>query len=174
MRASYQRGVTLIELMTAAIVLAVLLGIGVPAFTNIIRANQIATQSNNLVAALTLARSEALKRGVRVSVCGAAAAANTCETTNNWSRGWILFEDDFGSAGVIDASDEILQVWPAPTNGVTFVPSAPAVTFARTGRAEFARSFTVTKTGCSGDQQRSISVDLSGRVGLTRTSCPTS
>src|SRR5262245_55462328 len=96
-------GFTLLELMAAVAVFAVLLGVGVPAFTDVIRNNQISTASSDLVSALALARSEAMKRGVRVSIC-AAATQDTCatgEAAKNWSTGWIVFTDDFGGAGTM-------------------------------------------------------------------------
>jgi type IV fimbrial biogenesis protein FimT len=165
------RGFTLLELMTAIAVMGILLGIGVPAFTSMIRANQIAAESSNLVSALTLARSEALKRGVRVSVCAAGADLESCAEEADWSNGWILFEDDFGDAGVIDDSDVLLQSWGAPADGVVLDTDKIAVTFSRQARAEFEATFQVKKTGCSGDQQREIYVDISGRINLTRVAC---
>lgn len=166
-----ERGVTLIELMTAVVVLAILLGIGVPSFRNIMRENQIAAQSNNLLASLTLARSEAMKRGIRVSVCAANNDASACAGTANWSNGWILFADDFGSAGTLDASDTILQKWPPTADAVVVASEDASVTFARTGRAELARSFFVTKQGCTGEQLRTIDIAASGRVNLRRQDC---
>jgi type IV fimbrial biogenesis protein FimT len=171
---SRTRGFTLIELMTAIVVLGVLLGIGVPSFTSAMRNNQIAAQSASLVQALNLARSESVKRGVRVSVCAAASLAqanDNCSTIGSWSNGWIAFSDDFGTAGVIEASDVVIQRWPPVTSGVQLIMANPAVTFTRTGRAEFQRQFTVTKTGCTDDQQRRIDVNISGRVGLRRETC---
>lgn len=166
-----QRGVTLIELMTALAVLGILLGIGVPAFTSIVRNGQIASESGNLVAALTLARSEALKRGVRVSVCAATANLQSCAEDDDWSSGWIVFEDDFGTAGVLDVSDVLLQSWSAPANGIVVTTAAESVTFTRRARAEFAETFQISKSGCSGDQRRRIDVDISGRISLQRISC---
>ncbi|MGH8175841.1 MAG: GspH/FimT family pseudopilin [Steroidobacter sp.] len=168
-----QRGVTLLELMTALAVLAILMGVGVPAFNNIVRNSQIAAQSAGLVQALNLARSEALKRGVRVSVCAAAASGNDCGAAAAWNNGWIVFADDFGAAGVIDPADLpfIIQNWPAQASGVQITIAQPSVTFTRMGRAEFARTFTVSKSGCSGDQRRQIGVATSGRIGLQHLPC---
>lgn len=167
------RGFTLLELMTAIAVLAVLAGVGVPAFTNIVRNNQIAAESGDLVTALNLARSEALKRGVRVSVCGVDPDDETeCAEGPNWSEGWYVFTDDFGDIGFIDENDEVIQAWPAPLSGVALNTVTQSITFSRNARAEFAGSFNVLKAGCSGEQQRVISVGLSGRVNLTRIACP--
>jgi type IV fimbrial biogenesis protein FimT len=165
------RGFTLLELMTAIAVLAVLAGLGVPAFTNIVRNSQIAAESGNLVTALTLARSEALKRGVRVSVCGA-AGAEACSEDADWSAGWLVFTDDFGDMGVVDENDEVIQAWPAPLTGVAVNTLTQSITYTRNARAEFAGSFNVLKAGCNGDQQRVINVAPSGRVSLTRIECP--
>ena len=164
------RGFTLLELMTAIAVLAILMSVGVPAFTNIVRNNQIAAQSANIVQALNLARSEALKRGVRVSVC-AAATSDSCADTPAWDNGWIVFADDFGAAGVIDVNDAPIQNWPASTSGVQVTIAEPAVSFTRMGRAEFARTFAVSKPGCSEDQKREIDVAISGRIALKRIAC---
>jgi type IV fimbrial biogenesis protein FimT len=170
-----QRGFTLIELMITIAVLAILLGIAIPAFNEIVRSNQIAAQSNSVMSALALARSEAVKRGVRVSLCSADSSspnASNCSTAPNWDSGWIVFSDDFGAVpGAIDASDVILQRWPAMSNGTNVASADFAVTFARSGRAEFQRSFTVSKVGCGQNQRRTITVDLSGRVSLARSNC---
>ena len=169
------RGFTLLELMTAVAVLGVLLGIGVPAFSNLMRNNQIAAESNNLLVALTLARSEALKRGVRVSVCPAQTpGADTCGTAAQWGNGWVVFEDDFGGAGSIEAGDVIVQRSEPSANGVGFDTATASVTFTRTGRPEslLAQQFRVSKAGCIQDQLRVVTVDPSGRVGLRREACP--
>jgi type IV fimbrial biogenesis protein FimT len=166
------RGVTLLELLTAIAVLGVLTAVGVPAFQNIMRNNQISAGSSNLVMALSLARSEAVKRGMRVSVCAAATAANTCAAGPNWANGWLVFVDDFGGLGTVDANDEPLQSWPGPSPGVVVNTAAQSVTFNRRGRAAFARSFNLLKSGCTGDQQRVINIALSGRVSLTKIACP--
>ncbi len=170
----HAQGVTLLELMTAIAVLAVLAGIGVPAFTNIVRNSQIGSGSSDLVQALTVARSEALTRGRRVSVC-ALADEDTCavDDADAWQNGWIVFEDEFGDAGVLDESDVVLQRWSAPINGVAVVAAddTSSVTFTRNARSEFVVDFTVDKYGCKGPQKRQINVNAAGRVSLTRAAC---
>lgn len=167
------RGVTLLELIVAITVLAVLAGIGVPAFSNIMRSNEIAAGSNNLLSALILARSEAMKRGVRVSVCPSNATANGC--TEDWSNGLLVFSDDFGAPGVLEnpANDVPLQLFPAPANGVTVTSAATSVVFMPSAATNSGATltFSVTKTGCTGDQRRQISVTSAGRVSLTSASC---
>ena len=80
-------GFTLIELMVTLAVLAVLAGIAAPSFMAMIRDNRITTQANNLVGSIQLARSEAAKRGVQITI------RHNGATANNWDNGWIVFTD---------------------------------------------------------------------------------
>src|ERR1043165_1245229 len=110
------RGFTLIELMLGITVLAILLGIGVPSFNEMIRNNRLVEQSNELVAVLNYARSESLTRGIRVSACP--ANGNVCSGGTDWNTGILVFTDDTGTTGVLDAPNDVLLQQTAPsTNG---------------------------------------------------------
>jgi prepilin-type N-terminal cleavage/methylation domain-containing protein len=101
-----QAGFTLIELMFTIVVLAVLLGIGVPNFRDFIRNSRITSAANDLLADFALARSESVKRRVNVSVCSSAdPTANNpaCDGAAVFS-GWIVFVDDINPL-VAEASD---------------------------------------------------------------------
>jgi type IV fimbrial biogenesis protein FimT len=69
-----QRGFTLIELMVGITVLGILAAVAVPSFTNMINRNRLAGQSNELLAAIQYARTEAIRTSRRVTFCGAANA----------------------------------------------------------------------------------------------------
>ncbi len=56
------RGVTLVELMIIIVVIGILATIAIPSFQEIIRRNQIASQNNELVALIHMARNEAIRR----------------------------------------------------------------------------------------------------------------
>jgi type IV fimbrial biogenesis protein FimT len=92
-------GYTLIELMTVLAVLAVLLTVGVPQLKVFFQSNQMVSNTNDLVTALNLARSEAIKRGLRVTVCKSSAAttAPLCDGAN-WQDGWIVFATAVGAS----------------------------------------------------------------------------
>ena len=70
-------GVTIIELAVTLVVLAVLVAVAVPAFTRLLLDTDRATVLSELTAALNLARTEALGRGLPVVVCRSSDAA-TC------------------------------------------------------------------------------------------------
>lgn len=88
-------GFTLVELMITLTIAGILLTIGVPSFQNMIRNNRTVTNANNLVTALNLARSEAIKRGVPVTV------KRKGTTSENWDSGWDVFTD-IDADGVLD------------------------------------------------------------------------
>lgn len=115
---SAQRGVTLIELMVAVTVMAILLGVGVPSFRSFIAANRLSSSSNELVGALALARSEAVRRGTRVTVCKSADGA-ACTTAGGWQQGWLVFTDQTRATAnaTVDAGEAVIvrgQAVPAP------------------------------------------------------------
>lgn len=109
MKTDHENGFTLIELMVAVSVLAIVLGIGVPGFQELIQNNRITTQANEFVAALNFARSEAIKRGIRITLCRSSDGSN-CSDSGNWDQGWIVFVDTNNNASV-DGGEPILKVY---------------------------------------------------------------
>ena len=77
-RLSPIRGFTLMELVAAIAVLAILVTIGIPSFQNLIRNNQVSAQHNELIAMLNFARSEAVRRNRNMVV-------ELNQDGNNWS-----------------------------------------------------------------------------------------
>lgn len=88
-------GFSLIELLVTVAVLGVVLAIGVPSFRNVIAGNQVSAAANDFLATLNFARTEAIRRGVRVTVCKGVTAVDQCDTsvTSDWKDGWIVFVD---------------------------------------------------------------------------------
>jgi type IV fimbrial biogenesis protein FimT len=157
--------------MIALSVLGVLLAIGVPSYTNITRDNQISAQSSTLFQTFTLARSEALTRSLRVSVCPIANDdTSTCRTANDWTGGWMIFEDDFGGAGSVDPGDRALRVF-APSPGILITTTAASVVYLPSAAVQTRADFSVSKNGCTGQQRRVVAVETTGRASLAKTTC---
>jgi type IV fimbrial biogenesis protein FimT len=165
------RGFTLIELMITLSLAAIILTLAVPAFRDIILNNRAAVQSNELVTTMNVARSEAVRRGARVSVC-ASSDQSSCTGGTNWAVGWIVFVD--GAANdlappVVDG--EPIRVWDPITGGATLTgPSAfryrPLGDVVAPGVLEHRRP------SCSGDQGRNIAVNAAGQARVVRVTCP--
>ena len=62
-------GFTLIELIITVALAAIIVTIGIPSFRTAILNNSRTAQVNEFVGVLNLARSEAAKRGLRVTIC---------------------------------------------------------------------------------------------------------
>ena len=72
MKKGNHSGFTLIELMTTLLVAGVVLGIGIPVFNEFVATNRMASGVNDLTSSLHLARTEAVKRRVNVTICPSA------------------------------------------------------------------------------------------------------
>lgn len=88
------RGFTLVELLIVMVVAAVVLAIGAPQFSEFRRNNRLSGASNDLLAALQLARTEAIKRQLPVAVCATSnPQADEPVCTAGPFSGWLVFED---------------------------------------------------------------------------------
>lgn len=90
------RGFTLVELLVVLVIAGILFGYAVPGMRVYIQNGRIVTYTNELIADLSLARSEAIKRAGRVVICKSAnpqAAVPTCTAAGNWTTGRLVFVD---------------------------------------------------------------------------------
>lgn len=91
-------GFTLMELMMVLAMAAILLTIAVPSYSTFTKNSRITATANKVVAAVSLARGEASKRGTRVVLCRSDEVgkadpdcSGTSGTTRDWSNGWLVF-----------------------------------------------------------------------------------
>ena len=112
------RGFTLVELLTTVTVAAILLSLAVPSFGNFVRNNRLLTKENDFVTSINLARSEAIRRGNRVTVCKSSDQVS-CAGSGGWDQGWIVFVD-VNDDGVVTAPDtNVLRVHDGLTGNLT-------------------------------------------------------
>jgi type IV fimbrial biogenesis protein FimT len=85
-----QLGLTLPELLISLSIVSTLTVGAVTHVDALIQQNRMTTEVNSFVAALQLARSEAVKHGRRVVLCPSRDNFN-CGAGSDWTRGWMLF-----------------------------------------------------------------------------------
>ncbi len=112
-----QHGLTLIELMVGLAVLTIAMAISAPQFSQWGRSTRVVTQGADIQNALAYARSESLRRGVRVALCRSPAprAENpSCSSNGSWADGWLVFVDNVqvagNAAGAVDGTDTVLRI----------------------------------------------------------------
>ncbi|WP_029131952.1 GspH/FimT family pseudopilin [Sedimenticola selenatireducens] len=158
-KGSKHLGFTLIELMITISVAAIILSLAVPSFNFLVLNNRLTTDINRLVTSLNLARSEAVKRGVRVEVAASDGA--------DWRNGWVVWIDANGD-GVLDAGEEIAveqalnpsMVLNSVGGVVSFVYQADG---SIVGALDTLNLCDNTRTGETG---REITVNVTGRINL--------
>jgi type IV fimbrial biogenesis protein FimT len=69
---------------------SILLAIAVPSFNQMIVSGRLTTQSNEMVAAMSLARSEAIKRNASVTLCRANNSLTACVASSGAWGNWII------------------------------------------------------------------------------------
>lgn len=137
----YLRGFTLVELMVIVAIAAILAGLTAPSFTNVLRNSRASSAAAALQVSLSLARSEAVRRGsnARVSV-----AANTAPGV--WGSGWKVFADASGNAnaGLAPTTDTstttILEQVAALPSSVEFGQTGTLTYFTYDGRGRIISS----------------------------------
>lgn len=171
----YIRGFTLVELMVTIAIVAILAAIAFPNFESTMRSNRVATSTNELIASINLARSEALRSPGGAVVC---ASQNGTACDGSWSQGWIVFSD-LNASGAIDGDDRIVRYSQAP-NKISVSAALPTggaavnrLTFDRRGRLQQAPVLTLKPTTCpeTANLQRRITLSLSGQVTSSRLGC---
>jgi type IV fimbrial biogenesis protein FimT len=168
-----QTGFTLMELMVALTVMAILVGFAVPSFREFTRNNRVTAAHNDLATAFTLARSESLKRSLPVSIC-ATADGEDCGDADDWTSGWMVFVDNDGTAGTVDAADEIVQLWPAIAGDVVITSGEAFVQYVPSGTVipDSTTTFDVYASGCHGDRAQRIAVSATGSLSAMKHGCP--
>lgn len=170
------RGFTLVELVLVLSIGAILLAIAIPGYAFLATGSRLSTATNDLVTALHLARSEAVKRRARVSVCKSGSAMSSqpsCNTNANWEAGWLVFVDD-GTRGVVDPGDTVLWSKDQASAVVSITASnfTSFISYLPSGVSQGPNGLpNGTLHVCVNGQQRNIIINATGRPRLSTSTC---
>src|SRR3982751_2241306 len=144
-RRSRVRGFTLVEMMTVVSILAVMLGIIAPSFSGFLASQQAKALTYDLTGDLMLARNEALKRNVSISIARGGSG---------WEQGWTV---------ATVATNEPLSHRNAAAQSVTVSGAPASIQFDPNGRVSSPLG-SVRITVGGGTNYRCVELDPSGRV----------
>jgi type IV fimbrial biogenesis protein FimT len=144
-------GFNLIELMVVITIAAIMLGIGVPSFRQFTATQRVKSAAFDFAAALLLARSEAVKRNVSVTLS---------QATGGWANGWTV------TAGVDTVGNQ------QPTNQVAITPNPDTTTsiaYQSNGRVAGTMRFEFTAPNTTA--VRCVTISTSGVPNTSTASC---
>ncbi len=170
-----QSGFTLIELIITLAIAAILLTIGVPSFQGMMRNNRVAAHTNEFLSSLNLARSEAIKRGLRVVLC----PGNQTTGCAGWGGDeWMVFVDA-NNNGLWDAGELILRMHQLGGNNTLqnvtwpdlFISFSPDGMTRRLNNAPQAGRLSLSL--CNANNRRNeIVINFVGRARVDQVACP--
>lgn len=189
-------GFTLVELMITLFIVGILVSVGVPSLKSFMQSNQLVAATNELISALHVARSEAIKTNSRVTICSSDDGA-TCSGDDDWTDGWIVFVDadgDLAGTGAVctaPSTDCLLRIHDGFTDNqltvsgidansadiTSFTFSSRGLPKATTGAAQSGIYSICSLDGGGGTiASRAVVLSLSGRVRVSDNaaviSCP--
>lgn len=125
-----ESGFTLLELSIALLIICLLLGFAIPSFQAWQKKSYREALTQELMSAIELAKSEAIKRNKRILLCG---SEDTFKCSTNWSNGFILFAAN-GYSSQPQSRDDIIRVWSKIKKGIliwrglySFIDVHPAI-----------------------------------------------
>lgn len=162
-------GFTLGELMVTLLVLVVVAALAAPSYRSIILHARLTTHIHDFAGALNLARSEAVKRGYRVTVCPS-TNQTSCSGGTQWETGWIVFVDVDGDQTVDtgDSREEVLRATTALASAFTLRGTASSsvathVTINPKGQLSGTGDFMLCEN-MAADPSRAVIVNTVGRI----------
>jgi len=166
-----QSGLTIVEVLITLVIIGAVMSVGLPSMTSFVESAQVESDSNALFNSLQRARSESATRNSRVSLCKIdQAAPTTCDNSQAWHSGWIVFEDS-DTNGVRGAGEAIFStsLGMRPNTIVTTADYGTTISFLPSGGVSNNGSLNIC---VNGNVSRSIIINATGRPRIAEAVCP--
>ena len=158
-------GFTVIELAVTVSVVAILSGLGAASFAGVAGKTRVVNEATDLLNAIELTRSEAVKRGMRVTLLPVAG---------DWAAGWTIFADTNANR-VIDPGEPVIlsHARLKSTTRITTNTTPGYIAFGAGGMPQQYNGgfLAATLALCDGGNGRGIVIAKSGRPRMTTQSC---
>jgi type IV fimbrial biogenesis protein FimT len=170
-------GFTLVETLAVVALLAVIAVMATPSFVAWRVRDQVDARAKALVSMLAYARSEALRRGARVTVCridaarACLAAGQPCANgVADWSCGWAVLAERGGTLSLLRAQPLLaaVSITGVQTN-LTFTP--PAGQLIGTFRSFDVAPHAPTQATQGSQWRRCIRIAAGGRARISEGAC---
>ena len=176
------QGFTLIELSITLAIVGVLVALVVPNVRDFSLSSKLTNYANDFIASVALARSEAIKRNLPVTLCAASCAstASTCSCANSggWEQGWVMLWDSQSDGNLGDDASDLLTRHASLDTGLRFTETnnLRRLTFQPSGVGSTQASLTLCQdTPSDGIKEKIVTVSATGRTSISTThngSCP--
>lgn len=163
--------------MVVIAIIGILAALAAPSFSRLMALNAINSGISTLSSDINFARSEALKRGLSVTLCPANSDYNACKDTSDWQDGWIIFLDRDGNndkSTTNSDAETIVRVQQDLSGGLIINPASgtvKSIRFDRTGSPTNGRSLKINASRLSSSDQtetgRALCVSTVGRTRIT-------
>jgi type IV fimbrial biogenesis protein FimT len=166
------RGITLIELLIAITISAILTIAAAPGMTGVIKSNRMSSAANDFLAAMQFAKNQSIAQLTPVTLCKKNLAGDNCTTAGGWEQGWIVFSDSDRNA-LVDSASDILLHHEALNASITFRGTsniANALTYTPINNTSLVSLATMTLCDDRGfTSGRGIIVSITGNGSLIET-----
>lgn len=153
-------GLTLVELLVVVAILAIVTVVAVPAYTSSNASARITSAAEELESFIEMARSEALVRARRVTMCRS-ASGTACADGTEWNVGWLVWNDE-NENGALDTG-ELVRVRSAFDSRLTISGPSTGIIFTQVGALDSPSiiTYTINHTGTT---SKALCVNLLGKV----------
>lgn len=178
----HKRGFTLIEALVVLAIVAITSAIVIPGMSGFVYDSRVSSNVNEFIGAMTLARTEAVKRGRLVTICLSSNADNPLATCDgggsDWAKGWLVYEENSTSTGVgsYDAGETVVQRRGALLKGIVAqsTPAISGVTFNSLGEPVGSGTGTMSfDFSVNTKSPRKVCISRNGRVKVIQKPTPT-
>ena len=135
-------GFNLLELLVTLTIVGILAAIGVPSFNVLIENQRIRSASNDLIASLNFARSEAITKNTAVTMT---------QVTGGWVNGWTVS----AAGGTVQNADGF--------GGVAVTASTTTFQYNSDGRTTSAVTVSLVPSSGNSGRAKCVTVSLSGK-----------